>query len=255
VDKPSQAYFDLVRAALPALDPARTLVIGDSLTSDIAGGIAWGTDSCWLCPNESKRGAAADKGLTPPYVIAHLRELLDILFIFGKSAAQLGEMLFRHTEVFECSRFKKSLSYAEVIFGLGTAAKEFLIVGKFRQSLLADHQDGLFSKGRRVHELLHQLLSALAAKQLVDSDLQLLGQRQKQRNIGHGLPRFPLGNGLGRHPDGLGKSILGQPSFAAKTANGGRDGSRLGHGSGFGHSSFSFWHCTFCIYYNTSRQK
>jgi 2-haloacid dehalogenase len=79
VDKPSQAYFDLVRAALPALDPARTLVIGDSLTSDIAGGIAWGTDSCWLCPNESKRGAAADKGLTPTYVIAHLRELLDIL--------------------------------------------------------------------------------------------------------------------------------------------------------------------------------
>lgn len=79
VDKPSGAYFDLVRAALPTLDPARTLVIGDSLTSDIAGGIAWGTDTCWLCPNEQKRGAAAEKGLNPTYTIAHLRELLDIL--------------------------------------------------------------------------------------------------------------------------------------------------------------------------------
>jgi 2-haloacid dehalogenase len=79
VDKPSQAYFDLVKAALPSLDVRRTLVIGDSLTSDIAGGVAWGTDTCWVCPREDKRGAAADKGLQPTYVIAHLRELLDIL--------------------------------------------------------------------------------------------------------------------------------------------------------------------------------
>ncbi|MBR0442733.1 MAG: YjjG family noncanonical pyrimidine nucleotidase [Clostridia bacterium] len=79
VNKPSQAYFDLVKEALPTLDVKRTLVIGDSLTSDIAGGVAWGTDTCWVCPREDKRGAVAEKGLKPTYVIAHLCELLDIL--------------------------------------------------------------------------------------------------------------------------------------------------------------------------------
>jgi len=78
-NKPSQAYFDAVLAALPDLDPTRALVIGDSLSSDIAGGVRWGCDTCWLCPDEAHRGDAQARGLDPTYTISHLRELLDIL--------------------------------------------------------------------------------------------------------------------------------------------------------------------------------
>lgn len=78
-DKPSQAYFDLVQKGLGYADPARMLVIGDSLSSDIAGGILWGCDTCWLCPNEDRRGKAAEMGLDPTYTVAHLNEIPDIL--------------------------------------------------------------------------------------------------------------------------------------------------------------------------------
>ncbi|MBR5797547.1 MAG: YjjG family noncanonical pyrimidine nucleotidase [Clostridia bacterium] len=78
-NKPAQQYFDAVAAALPDLEPSRALVIGDSLSSDITGGVRWGCDTCWLCLNEQNRGAAQAKGLNPTYTISHLRELLDIL--------------------------------------------------------------------------------------------------------------------------------------------------------------------------------
>lgn len=79
VNKPAMGFFEAVRREMPELIPERTLVIGDSLTSDIAGGVAWGTDTCWVCPDESKRPMAAARGLHPTYTVAHLRELLDIL--------------------------------------------------------------------------------------------------------------------------------------------------------------------------------
>lgn len=79
VDKPAQGFFDRVCAALPSPDARRMLVIGDSLTSDIAGGIRWGTDTCWVCPDETRHGDAAARGLQPTYTVAHLRALLDIL--------------------------------------------------------------------------------------------------------------------------------------------------------------------------------
>lgn len=79
VNKPSRAYFERVQEALGGAEPSRMLVIGDSLTSDIAGGVAFGTDTCWVCSRREKWGDAAARGLHPTYTIAHLRELLDIL--------------------------------------------------------------------------------------------------------------------------------------------------------------------------------
>lgn len=49
-EKPDVRYFEAVAAAIPDFDKRRTLVIGDSLTSDIRGGIDFGLDVCWFNP-------------------------------------------------------------------------------------------------------------------------------------------------------------------------------------------------------------
>ena len=48
--KPEKAYFDAVTASIPDFHPERTIVIGDSLSSDIQGGINAGLDTCWYNP-------------------------------------------------------------------------------------------------------------------------------------------------------------------------------------------------------------
>lgn len=48
--KPSSAFFDVALAAHDRPDPATVLVVGDSLTSDIAGGAASGCATCWFNP-------------------------------------------------------------------------------------------------------------------------------------------------------------------------------------------------------------
>ena len=49
--KPSEKFFDYVADHIPTFDPCRTLVIGDSLSSDILGGIRYGLDTCWFNPD------------------------------------------------------------------------------------------------------------------------------------------------------------------------------------------------------------
>lgn len=45
--KPERAYFERVTAAIPDYDPRRTVLVGNSLSSDIAGGIAAGVRTVW----------------------------------------------------------------------------------------------------------------------------------------------------------------------------------------------------------------
>jgi len=73
--KPDKAYYDYVRARVPEISPENTLVIGDSLTTDIQGANNAGLPCCWFNP----RGAAAPPDLTIDYEIHDLRELLDIV--------------------------------------------------------------------------------------------------------------------------------------------------------------------------------
>ena len=73
--KPSKAYFDYVRARIPGLTPENTLVIGDSLTTDIRGANNAGIPCCWL--NPQKKSAPSD--LTINYEIQTLPELLDFV--------------------------------------------------------------------------------------------------------------------------------------------------------------------------------
>lgn len=48
--KPFLPYFQYVAEHIPDWDPATTLVVGDSLTSDIQGAINAGLDCCWFNP-------------------------------------------------------------------------------------------------------------------------------------------------------------------------------------------------------------
>ena len=74
-EKPSPLFFDRVASAIDGFDRSLALVIGDSLTSDIAGGIAAGIDTCWFNP---RRKAPVD-GIVPTYEIHALDELYRVL--------------------------------------------------------------------------------------------------------------------------------------------------------------------------------
>ncbi len=74
-EKPSPGYFEKVIAAAGITDRSKALVIGDSLTSDITGGIRSGLVTCWFNP----KGLPNGKGITPDIEIRDLRELEGIL--------------------------------------------------------------------------------------------------------------------------------------------------------------------------------
>lgn len=71
--KPEREYFDYVMQNSPEKDKSKILVIGDSMSSDILGGINFGVDTCWLNP---KNNPAAYK---PTYEIANIMQITDIL--------------------------------------------------------------------------------------------------------------------------------------------------------------------------------
>jgi len=74
-EKPHKAFFDRVKAQIPQFDPAATLVVGDSLTSDMAGGIAAGLDTCWLAP----RGAQIPAQMPITYRIERLEDVIPLV--------------------------------------------------------------------------------------------------------------------------------------------------------------------------------
>lgn len=74
-DKPSKAFFDRCFAHIPQFHPARAIIVGDSLTSDIRGGINAGIRTCWFNPN----GLPSADDLKADYEIASLKELAPLL--------------------------------------------------------------------------------------------------------------------------------------------------------------------------------
>ena len=74
-EKPSPAFFRQVFAALPDLDKEDMLIVGDSLTSDMQGGIAAGIPTCWYNPARLPR--PADMEIT--YEIQDLNQVLELL--------------------------------------------------------------------------------------------------------------------------------------------------------------------------------
>lgn len=74
-NKPSKAYFDACFAQIPGFDPKKAMIVGDSLTSDILGGIRAGIQTCWVNPNHNP----AREDIRPDYEIEGLHQLEDIL--------------------------------------------------------------------------------------------------------------------------------------------------------------------------------
>ena len=73
--KPSKMYFDLAFAQIPDFDPSEALMVGDSLTSDILGGINAGIRTCWINP----KGLPADPAIPADYQIPSLAQLEALL--------------------------------------------------------------------------------------------------------------------------------------------------------------------------------
>ena len=73
--KPDPAYFAWCFAQISNFDRAKTLMIGDSLTSDILGGIRAGIDTLWL----NRRGGTAPPALRPSYEVTDLESIRRIL--------------------------------------------------------------------------------------------------------------------------------------------------------------------------------
>lgn len=74
-NKPAKAYFDACFVQIPGFDPDKAIIVGDSLSSDIQGGINAGIKTCWINPTH----AAPKNGIVPDYEIEALHQLPALL--------------------------------------------------------------------------------------------------------------------------------------------------------------------------------
>ena len=75
VNKPDKGFFDGCFARISDFDAQKTMIVGDSLTSDILGGINAGIATCWVNP----KGKKARADICPDYEIESLAKLEDLL--------------------------------------------------------------------------------------------------------------------------------------------------------------------------------
>ena len=75
VEKPCAAFFELVFSEIQPDDLSAVLIIGDSLTSDIQGGMNAGINTCWYNPGRKP----VPDGYRVDYDIADLHELIPLL--------------------------------------------------------------------------------------------------------------------------------------------------------------------------------
>ena len=79
-NKPEKCFFDQCFREIPGFDRSRAIILGDSLTSDIRGGVNAGILSCWFNPN----GRENTGPIKPDYEIRALAEFDGLLRrVFG----------------------------------------------------------------------------------------------------------------------------------------------------------------------------
>ena len=75
VSKPNPKIFQMAMRKLGIEHSDKVLVVGDSLSADIQGGVNAGLDTCWVNMN----GLENESGLTPTYEVKALSELYPIV--------------------------------------------------------------------------------------------------------------------------------------------------------------------------------
>lgn len=74
-NKPSVEFFHRAFAQIPDFDPKKAIMVGDSLSSDILGGINAGIATCWVNPAHTP----ADPAIQPDHEIESLTQLEALL--------------------------------------------------------------------------------------------------------------------------------------------------------------------------------
>jgi YjjG family noncanonical pyrimidine nucleotidase len=75
LSKPDKRFYDYVVDNIQEKDRQKMLIIGDSLSSDIQGGINSGIDTCWYNPH----GKTAPRDMNITHTVKNFNELLNIL--------------------------------------------------------------------------------------------------------------------------------------------------------------------------------
>ena len=73
--KPEKGFFDACFRCLPNASAETSIMIGDSLSADIAGGVSYGMKTCWFNPHHLPLPTAYNID----YVVHSLAEIQDIL--------------------------------------------------------------------------------------------------------------------------------------------------------------------------------
>lgn len=79
INKPNKGFFDYCFAAIPGFDPKKAMIVGDSPSSDILGGINAGIATCWVNPNHRK----GREDIKADYEIESLAQLEELLEKIG----------------------------------------------------------------------------------------------------------------------------------------------------------------------------
>ena len=76
-EKPSREFFDTCMKVLDLSDlrPEEVMMIGDSLTADMAGGISYGMQTCWY----DRYGKGLPDGVEVDHVVRNLAEIREFL--------------------------------------------------------------------------------------------------------------------------------------------------------------------------------
>jgi len=74
IEKPNKGFFDAVFAEIGKYASDEILIVGDSLTSDIQGGVNAGIKTCWFNP----KGVENTSALKPDYEVRDIGEVLKL---------------------------------------------------------------------------------------------------------------------------------------------------------------------------------
>ena len=75
ISKPNAEIFEYALKEMGHNNKKDVIMVGDSLTADIQGGINFGIDTCWV----NLKNKEADEKIKPKYAVTRLEEIYDIL--------------------------------------------------------------------------------------------------------------------------------------------------------------------------------